>query len=209
MKQRFSWGKRIAMKYFYALAIAGLLCANAVCEERYDNKPYGVDVQTVGAWKITHAAKLQIDLHQLSDEQLDELFDAYNLSEILKLGNDQPDSWITLKFFRGREPNRTAMELAESWERGARDHVQRKTVIQGPQEMEIANVKAASLVSKVAVSNKNLVMHQYFIKRARSSVIITACLPEAASEAEVEEMTKMIKEFKIDVYADKFTGSGN
>lgn len=185
-----------------AAAVLMLFSPTAFCEDEYSNSKYGIRVRVGGDWQIVSAAKLEIDLRELSDEQLAELFQAYHLFGVVRLAaaDERKLPFVEVDFVAlGKEP-KTAQELAESYERGAESRGEE--ILVSATEADMSGVRAARLVTKLT-RGRSVLSHQFFVRRARSYVVVTGVLPDASEPEEVAEVLRIIDEIEIDVDADK------
>lgn len=179
------------------LALSGCLWQLASGEE-YVNMNYGLKIEANGDWAFSRTAKLEIDLHRLSDAQLTELFQAYEGWGVVRMtkgeGKDRP--WLMVQFSTPRGEMQNALEKAQGYQKGA---VQRREAVLIPaSEREFAGIPAAYLCTQ----KRSETHHQFFVARNRSYVVITYVVPQEDAVPGIDQLIKELPNIKIDVAVD-------
>ncbi len=191
------------MKRFSILSVL-FWCFQISClaDEHYQNAAYGVEAKIVDDWEIVSTAKLDVDLRSLSDEQLSELIRGKYGVLHLRKGDTKTAPSITIDLMPlTRSKFQTAMEHAESWKRGAISRGE--TVEQGPEACKIGEATAASIVITRSANSRSFTTYQYFVRRARSIVLITGIVHQPADESTTDQLTRMIENISIAEDADQ------
>lgn len=186
------------MRSLLALVAFSICHSQTASGEEYTNANYGLSIEANGDWGFSRTAKLEVDLHQLSDAQLTELFQAYQGWGVVRMakGNGKQRPWLMIGFSTPRGEMESAVEKAEGFQAGA---VQRRERVLVPAvEREFAGVPAAYL----ATQKRSETHHQFFVARHRSYVIITYVVPQEDRVPDFDELMQELPTVKIKVDVD-------
>ena len=190
------------------ILLLALVAVSNVCigQDEYKNPAYGIEVKTVGDWKIKDSSKLEIDLHSLSDSQLSELLHDKTIVSIKKEpGQSKPNfvqPFLSIKISPATSyKGKTALEIAESFQRGA--VARKETIIEAATETSVGEIPAATLVTQRVFNKRTFTTHRYLIQRPRTFVMIYLMLESPVNEDDLNELKEMVSMIKIDVNADK------
>ena len=194
------------MRHLQILLVA-LVAVSNVCfgQDEYKNPAYGIEVKTVGDWKIKDSSKLEIDLHSLSDSQLSELLHDKTIVSIKKEQEQSKPNFVqpflSIKISPATSyKGKTALEIAESFQRGA--VARKETIIEAATETSVGEIPAATLVTQHVFNKRTFTTHRYLIQRARTFVMIYLTLESPINEDDLKELKEMVNLIKIDVNVD-------
>ena len=186
------------MRSLLALIAFSVCLLQTASGEEYVNANYGLSIEANGDWGFSRTAKLEVDLHRLSDAQLTELFQAYQGWGVVRMakgsGKDRP--WLMIRFSTPRGEMQSALERAQGFDKEAVQRI--GSVLVPPVEKEFAGVPAAYL----ATNMRSQTHHQFVIPRHRSYVIITYVVPHEQEGPEYDQLVTELPNIEIDVDVD-------
>lgn len=187
------------MRPLLALIAFNVCLLQTASGEEYVNANYGLRIKANGDWGFSRTAKLEVDLHPLSEVQLTELFEAYQGWGVVRMtkGDGKNRPWLMIKLSTPRGEMQSALEKAQGYENGA---VKRREGVLIPAvEREFAGVPAAYLCTQ----KRSETHHQFFVARHRSYVIITYVVPQENDVPDFDQLMKELPNMQIEIDVDK------
>lgn len=188
------------MRRLLALITLNVCFLLPVSGEEYVNEAYGLNIESTPNWQFSRTAKLQVDLHHLSNAQLKELFQAYQGWGTVRMrmsnGSEKNYPWLEIRQSIPQGKMLSALGTAQAVQEGAEKL--RRSVLVPAVEKEFAGLQAAYLCTQLRTGTH----HKIFIARHRSYVTIRFVVPQADEILEFDELIKQLPNIDIDVDVD-------